>query len=247
MDQPAPNVIPVLEFEAAGTRLRIPITGPGGKDRIAVGEQGRRSSVWRIWANPGKYDLYVAVRHLARNVKFSFHESGIWRHAWTDEDVAEKFTGARDRLLDRWERPGEAANGWTRALTIVVPFGHCVPIPGPDRIGAGVDYIPESVQGRSTFITVVVARPGIGVNTQMERTLPVCGFSLVNGEVVLVLATQRELTEQEIADLETYRRNVAAVATPGLLNARAIMLGKSSTTGERFVWDLAAQAPHPDG
>src|SRR5450759_1218606 len=38
---------------------RVP--GPGGVTRVGVGKPGRRTGVWRIWANKTTGDVYVAA------------------------------------------------------------------------------------------------------------------------------------------------------------------------------------------
>jgi hypothetical protein len=52
---------------------------PRASDSITVGEPGRRSTIWRVWANPKKGDIYIASRKTAWNFKLSLHESGDWR------------------------------------------------------------------------------------------------------------------------------------------------------------------------
>jgi hypothetical protein len=38
------------------------VSGPGGRIRVAVGRAGRRASVWRVWANERKPDVFIAAR-----------------------------------------------------------------------------------------------------------------------------------------------------------------------------------------
>lgn len=52
-------------FNEQGEGISIPITGVGGTIRVCVGKVGERSGVWRIWANKGSSDVYVAARNLA--------------------------------------------------------------------------------------------------------------------------------------------------------------------------------------
>lgn len=79
--------------------------------RFAVGRPGQRSSVWRLWANRGKDDVYVATRQSAGIFKVSLHESGDWRLEWVGDDHGDVWftTGEGDepqgRIIDRWSRP----------------------------------------------------------------------------------------------------------------------------------------------
>jgi hypothetical protein len=112
----------ILELaDERGERIgTFPLAGSGGTLRVAVGMPGRRSGVWRIWANRSKSDVYVAARSIAGIQKFSLHESGDWRHQWVTPQQAEEFTADRNRVMDRWPRPPDGPGGWTKALSIWV-------------------------------------------------------------------------------------------------------------------------------
>jgi hypothetical protein len=75
----------------------------GKRDRIlrlAIGDtENRRSNVWRIAAR--KSDVYVTCGGAAP-AKFSFHESGICRDAFTGEFGVPP--GMNDRVMTRWRR-----------------------------------------------------------------------------------------------------------------------------------------------
>jgi hypothetical protein len=61
--------------------------------------------------------------------KYSFHQSGDWRHAWNTAGLAEEFTGPPRRLLDQWQRPEPDGFGWIRAFTIWVPSEDVIDVP----------------------------------------------------------------------------------------------------------------------
>jgi hypothetical protein len=68
--------------------------------RLAIGDpENRRSNLWRIAAY--KSDVYVICGGAAP-AKFSFHESGICRDAFTREFGAPP--GMQDRVMARWKR-----------------------------------------------------------------------------------------------------------------------------------------------
>ena len=67
--------------------------------RVAIGNaSNRQSNIWRIAIR--KSDVYVNTS--LKNSKFSFHESGICRHAFTAEYGAPP--GMNDRVMERWRR-----------------------------------------------------------------------------------------------------------------------------------------------
>jgi hypothetical protein len=74
-------------------------------------------------------DIYVASRHLAGIVKTSLHQSGSWQTSFIRNDVVPTDSAGLipNRHLDRWARPNEFAEGFTQALTIIVPWTELVP------------------------------------------------------------------------------------------------------------------------
>ena len=90
-----------------GNQHDVPLPGPGGTIRVVVGEPGKRSSVWRIWANKNTFDVYVAVRAIAGVQKWSLHETGDWRYQFIDDEKVAKFSDRDSRVIDHWEKPAE--------------------------------------------------------------------------------------------------------------------------------------------
>jgi hypothetical protein len=78
--------------------------------RFGVGaENGPRSGVWRVWANRGKSDVYVAIRMIAGLKKISLHATGNCNASMTSQEAKNNPT-AVDRLggtrhIDKWHRP----------------------------------------------------------------------------------------------------------------------------------------------
>jgi hypothetical protein len=118
--------------------------------RFAVGSPVEyRSAVWRLWAQ--RNDVYLAARVMHGLIKFSLHQSGKWRVAWSGESRI-TAQGSPDRVEERWERPAEFRLGWTQGPVIIVPctqvkkpFGHVmdtgrVPILWSPRLKAGHKY-----------------------------------------------------------------------------------------------------------
>jgi hypothetical protein len=65
-----------------GNAERVVLPGPGGEIRVVVGEPGKQSGAWKIWAGPNKSDVYLGLRAVLGHQKWSLHESGDWRYQW---------------------------------------------------------------------------------------------------------------------------------------------------------------------
>jgi len=235
----------ILE-EPQGRRRVITLSGPGGRARIAVGEPGRRSGVWNVWANRHKSDVYVAARSIAGVLKFSLHGSGDWRQQWVSPEQAEMFTANRDRIVDRWPRPKEGLGGWTKGLSIWVPQPDILDIPQDDQSREGVTWLPEPSPEFAIGIHVVIAKTNRGL-VPVNGALPVEAFTLANGEVVLVLVSCVDLTDKRRQWLDEHRaRARRASGHIDLINLKAprMTLFGHDDNGNRVLWDLAARAAH---
>jgi hypothetical protein len=219
------------------------LTGSGGQIRVGVGRPGHRSGVWRIWANKGKSDVYVAARSIAGIQKFSFHESGDWRHQWVTPEQAEKFTAGRNRVMDRWPRPPDGPGGWTKALSIWVPKEDVQRIEDDDQGSEGVMWTPEPPDGFAVGIHVVVAKTDLG-SVRVSGARPLGGFPLASAEVVLVLIALAEVDDEQRQRIEQFRAEaLAKVPVEGLAAAKAprVSLFGFDDQGNRIVWNLAAR------
>lgn len=220
--------------------LRTEVSGPGGTDRISVGELGRRSSVWRVWGGRNSDDVYVAAREVATFQKYSLHESGDWRYQWTEPKHAARYTGVSRRVLDRWNRPDAMMGGWTHGVSIWVPHGAMSDIPGdrPSKRGE-TTYLPEPGIDSAIGIHVVIAEVNRGF-VPIKGAVPVTGFSLPSGKVVMVLASRRTLTARDSAWLKSMHSRAleSAPPNPTASTARIAIFGYDDT--HRWVWDLAA-------
>lgn len=214
---------------------RLELTGPGGTVRVSVGEPGRRSGIWRIWANKPTSDIYIAETSLAGTMKISLHQSGDWRHQWVTQELAEQWTQAPNRLIDQWPRPEEWGGGWTRALVIWIACDALGDSPG-DGAHKKVEFLPAHQPERVYAIHVVVARPNRGFVT-LKGVLPMTGFVLASGEVALVLVSTTELTADQREWRERQRAAMRAVPRPAGSTPRAMLYGHSDD-GVRTIWDI---------
>ena len=78
----------------AGESETVELDGPGGTIRVVVGEPGRQSGVWRIWATRNTSDAYIGVRAILGYQKWSLHESGDWRCQWINVKGQSSSAGA---------------------------------------------------------------------------------------------------------------------------------------------------------
>lgn len=124
----------------------LPAANPKRPIRFAVGRPGMRSSLWRLWANRSKDDVYLATRQSAGIFKISLHESGDWRLQWVGQERGDvTYTSLSDpepegRVLHQWTRPMAGPSGWTDALSIWVVDGdvaRSLAMGSPDTMPSG--------------------------------------------------------------------------------------------------------------
>jgi hypothetical protein len=229
----------VLENES-GERDSVVLDGPGGAARISVGEVGHRSGVWRIWANKNKADVYVAERGIARVQKFSLHQSGDWRAQWTSVDHAQTYTASKERILDQWTRPQASSGGWTKGLSIFIPTTDVRHIANDATKVADVLWLPIPDDPVVWGVHVVIAEPDRGF-TSVKGAIPIGGFTLVSGEVALIVISQEPL-QGALADRVAEMRAKAEPFTKAIAipepSIRMAVHGNGEDGG-RHIWDLA--------
>lgn len=240
-----------MRFQMGDKIHDVPILGIGGTVRVAVGEVGARSSVWRIWANAKTSDVYVAARTVAGEQKFSFHQSGDWRYAWTYEAAQRNpETIGPSRVKDRWRRPDADGAGWTPAMSIWVRHQD-VPVDLPDNTKEDdVIWVPRPPEGYAAGIHLALIAPDGG----WEEFSAASGYRLLevlrlaNDEALAVWSNMRAVSTDEAALLEEGRRR-AFVALPGLTElthpGMRIAQFTNSEAGHRMVWDTALNPDPP--
>ncbi len=225
--------------------LRVPITQVGGTVRVAVGEPGRRSEVWRIWANRTRGDLYIASRSIAGVQKYSLHESGDWRYAFTQQFFASMEDETADhpaatRVLDQWER-SPRVDGQV-VLSIRVRAEDVTPMDDASLKGQ-IFWIPAPEPGHAVFIGLVMMRSDLEL--ELKGAKPIDLLLLSNNEGVLVLWKSFPLAESARTDLARYREQAEALVPAeirtrkGESGLRLGIFGFDNDSGERFVWDMA--------
>jgi hypothetical protein len=221
----------------------------GRKDggiRFAVGSPtGARSSVWRVWMNNRRDDVYIAARSLASQLKVSLHPE-FWYFGFTKpyaERNAHTLPDGFDRKRAIWDRPSEFGPGWTRAFSIVVPATEVVTPPAPYS-GSEVVWFDTPDQGEATHFTVLLSKPEASkgrrgfpslVGFELETEF-VTRLEMSTGEALWVVAHVAPTPSDDAEQFEQVRRAV----DPALLRPNL-------EDDEDFSWRLLIFADSPDG
>lgn len=215
--------------------------------RFVVGEPGRQSSVWRIWAPKNKCDIYIAIRTIIGVQKWSLHQSGDWRYQYLTDEIADEHGHGGGRIIDQWQQPDELGDsGWTHGFTIRVRHQDLVEVAEPAPVPADALWIPAPPEGQALSIDVVIARPDRGL-MELKRMLPVPVFSLVDGRVVVLVCSMAPVDDvQEEMAAKAHDRILEMAAARGM-DVRAMAAPRAAVSGnnshgDRFVWDIAVTA-----
>jgi hypothetical protein len=248
----SPGPVTLVLDDGHGCQETAVLPGPGGDIRFAVGEQGRHAAVWKIWARPKKCDVYVAIRHLGGYQKVSLHQSSQgsdWRFQWTSEHM-QATPELTDRVIDRWQRPPQVGEtGWTKSFSIWTRHQDVVPMPDDQRLPADLLWLPPPPEGYAMGIHVVIARP-MNLFVEMKGSIPVAGFALADGQVVLLVASRHLVTDEQNRMIEDALAKVIELAPGGADQVRILLqaadllrmlLWGNGPDGERKAWDVAVE------
>jgi len=237
-----------------GDQETVVLPGPGGTIRFSVGEQGRHAAVWKIWARPKKSDVYVAIRQLGSYQKVSMHPSSpgsSWWFQWTKEHMQANPQVA-GRVIDRWPKPPEVGEtGWTTGFSIWTRHQDVVPMPDDGSLPADLLWIPPPPEGHATGIHVVIARPN-SMFVEVKGAVPVPGFTLADGQVVLLVVSRDVVTDEQNRMIEDALAKGIESAPGGADQARILLQNADSPRmlawgngpdGERKAWDVAVEPP----
>lgn len=233
-----------------GETVRHEVTGPPGVVRFAVGTHTRRSSIWRVWSDKKRSDVYVGLRTFAGYQKYSLHESGSWHHAFVDDDAAQAH-GFGSRFIDSWDKPANAGAGWTKALAVKVLPGSLSDVPDePDD--DDVLWLPEPAHGRIAVIWIAVVEVDRG--TAESRGVPVAAYRLANGNAVVVMYETEEMTDDLRRMLEDAARKIPIEKADDVrawletAESDALRIGffGSDADDVRVTWDLRIEKAAPD-
>jgi hypothetical protein len=180
-----------------------------------------------MWTSRTKGDVYVSARALTSVLKVSLHESGDWRHAFTDTRGMAHVPPGQDRAMSRWHRPPEFAPGVTRAFEIIIPASEVTKPPylewdknfRPEYADKEIVWVPPPPEGYATHFTVVFTsaeatadtlpawpgRTGTGTRLIAFATLP-------NSQAVWLVAFEQEFSESNRQHLERNKRLLVEAA-----------------------------------
>jgi hypothetical protein len=184
--------------------------------------------------------VYIAGRTAAGILKWSLHESGDWRHAFTSRFA--RASGIDERVLDQWEAPEPDQAGWRRGLGIRIPAEDVVDLSDSEGPHEDVVWIPERQDGAMTYLHVVVVQPNEGIT---EGLLPVGAFRLEDGRAVIVGVAWRVNTPEEQVELDRLRAEALSrlpadvPLPPDPSGMRVSVLGFENDGAHRIVCDLA--------
>lgn len=224
--------------------------------RFAVGSPtGSRSSVWRLWVpRPHRQsDVYLAIRHLAAQLKVSFHASGWCHEAWVTEaygDGAHARFGGSPRRFTKWERP-PARQATAVRLYRIAYFGFSLAGHTPDEVPADTLWLRPPTGGRMLAIDLVVADSSwLEVCPSLSRMAAesLIRWKLANGESLLVVSQELERDARVLAAYQEFRRTHAAEIQALPRDARSrLLVGNIRVDGLRYVLDLPYDHPADGG
>lgn len=116
---------------------------------------GLFSGEWRLWATRHS-DVYLASREQAKDLKVSFHQSGVCRYAYTKE--ANVPAVLPDRLMTRWRRPPPQQRGsnlYTRLAWLAFPTDYLSRGKVAPRLGS--KHVPAAPFGQATYVEVCLS------------------------------------------------------------------------------------------
>jgi hypothetical protein len=216
--------------------------------RFAVGSpKEAHSAVWTLFTQGN--DVYLSSRLMGRYLKISLHASDVWRLAWTKESQI-LMEGTNDRVIHRWRRPPQFRPGWTRGVSLVVPWtpmGRHFPAVDASA-GKPVQWLRPPAPDHKVTFTVLFAAPERSEATWKSIREPgdrsLGRLILPNGEGVHVAVRRAPLELIEKAEAEKLANelhiNLAANAAPeNIQGASAIVWFLAREDGSPIILNVS--------
>ncbi len=157
--------------------------------------KGKRSATWKCWsqAESGKNDIYLICREMKGAIKTSFHQSGIWRSAFSEEFWEQNFDTFRghieDRCLDKWSVLNEIGPGIVLAFFIYIPY-LSINIVG-EQIRKNIVQVESPPEDETVQISILITKQYTKVSnwpgeTSMGTKL-IGSMVLANGDIVWIV------------------------------------------------------------
>lgn len=127
---------------------------PGFISRFGVGHPDRlQSGTWRVWADPGKSDVYIAIRTIAGTFKVSLHESGACNASITkqafDNDLDSVEASVDNRHIDQWHRRTHTGSLLSIPLRIAFPESELRSRSDQLTLDRKTQWLPPPLEGHS--------------------------------------------------------------------------------------------------
>jgi hypothetical protein len=218
--------------------------------RIAVRSGAARSNVWRVSAR--KSEVYLTVGE-TKAEKFSFHSSGICRHAFTAEFGTP--SGMNDRVMTRWKRaPIPPPNVEKAASVLEVAFPTDFLSTAFPDVNQEVHWLPAAPEGNSAHLDFLFsADPPQTVQPLVARGKGrlIAVFSLENRNWFYVVGFESSFRGQEMRlpsagkrgfDLVTARRDATNSGRP----VRVLVMSNPADGDKMVAWEYGAIRADPD-
>ena len=131
--------------------------------RFAVGsKEGRRSSIWKIWAQ--KDDVYILSRMMGCDAKVSLHASGLCQFSRTSDWVKKKQARNAERHMVRWQIDKPAASSAMHIFRIIIPESELRVIDLDEPLKK-VKWLDTPTQGGAAFVECYLTPPAEDLNS----------------------------------------------------------------------------------
>lgn len=192
--------------------------------KFATGSPQFRSGIWRVWSPTKTGDIYVMPQSNESFGKISLHASGDWRFQILNERLDHpqihfvKHPDSRTRILDQWQRPADVVDGWTDALTVLIPHDDITRVPNDDTSPSAVPrwMSPPLPQWCSRYRLYIVKddAPTLCMDWpddwNRHRVTLIGAYRTVVGETVLVTHDHMMMSKENRESLRHYRHKVAS-------------------------------------
>ncbi len=218
--------------------------------RLAVRSGAARSNVWRI--STRKSEVYLTVGE-TKAEKFSFHSSGICRHAFAAEFGAP--SGMNDRLITRWKRaPIPPPNIQKAASVLEVAFPSDFLSTAFPEVHEEVHWLPAAPEGQSTHIEFLFSSDQPQTVQPLVELGPrelLVAFVLENGTWFYIVHFESAFKGQEMRlpnagkrsfDLVITRRDVMNSGRP----VRVLVMSNPADGDQMVAWEYGAVRADPD-
>lgn len=190
--------------------------------RFGVGLPGAaRSSVWRVWTESAKSDVYVAVRSMAGVMKISLHRSGVCHAALTKSFEArlpqEASLPDGSRYLDRWMRPTHVGSQLVVPCRLVFPASE-LRHRGPDeeQLDPSIKWLPPPPSTKMIDVACTYSGQVFGSDEWPWKQLGaefIARVMLGNGEVFWLVYIVTDVDAKVPDAIEKARREMAEPGT----------------------------------